>query len=139
MRLHITSAKQAKPIPASLAVNRIGKYLYKNLDGAIRFNTSSNTFDVYTLVLYQLPRLQQIPGKGEKYNGMHEMVLNLSITTYQNKIRVNIIEVSPNAKTIGFDVYDPEIVANLEQAKALILHKVRRRIQREYKEYNFLF
>lgn len=126
-------------LPASTIVNRVGKYLYNHLDGAFKFQTSSNTFDVYTTVLYQLPRYAQIPGKGPKYNDVHEMVLNLSITTYVNKVRVNIIEVSPEEKTIGFDVYEPSVLMDLEEAKRIIFQKVCKRISKAYQDYYFLF
>ena len=126
-------------IPASTSVNRVGKYLYNHLDGAFKFQTSSNTFDVYTTILYQLPRYAQIPGKGVEYNDVHEMVLNLSITTYMNKVRVNIIEMSPEERTIGFDVYAPEVLQDLEEAKRIIFQKVCKRISKAYEDYLFLF
>ena len=124
---------------SSQIVNKIGKYLKKGLDGAFKFKVSSNMCDVYVTVLYQLPWQQQIPGKGKEYNDVHEMTLDLNITTYQNKIRVNVIEVSPNAKTIGYDLFDPEALSDLEEAKKRIIKRVRARISKEYKDYLFLF
>lgn len=127
------------PMPANQQVKRVGKYLYKNIDGAFTFKSSSNTFDIWFTLLYQLPRLQRIPGKGKEYNDVHEMTVNINITTYQNKIRVNTIEVTPQARTLGFDVFKPEELTNLAEAKELILDKIRHRIHKAYIEYDILF
>ena len=128
-----------KTIPASKQVNRVGKYLYKHLNGAYNMNTSSNTCDVYVTLLYQLPRPKQIPGKGKEYNDVHEMTLNLNITTYQNKLRVNIIEMTPQQRTLSFETYSPELMMDLENAKHLIYGKVVKAVKRAYKDYNILF
>lgn len=120
-------------------VNRVGKYLYNHIDGAFKYKTSSNMFDVYFTLLYQLPIETQDWSKGEDYNDVHEMTINLNITTYQNKLRVNIIELTPNQKTIGYDLYLPEQMINLEEARKLILDKVVKRVSRAYKDYEFLF
>lgn len=126
-------------LQAGQQVNRVGKYLYKHIDGAFKIEYSVNTCDVYMLVLYQIPRLNRIPGRGPEYNGMHEMTLNLNITTYQNKLRVNMIEVSPNEKTLGHKVYAPEKLMNLQEAQHFILNDVIKYLQKEYAEYDFLF
>lgn len=127
------------PVEATKLVNKVGKYIYNHLDGAFKFKTSSNTFDIYTTVLYQLPWLQRIPGKGKEYNDVHEMTLNISITTYQNKIRVNMIEMTPNQRTFGYDLYKPEELTDLQIAYDEIYDKICRRIKRTYKDYEFLF
>lgn len=127
-RLIIFSSTQQK-LSANQQVNRVGKYIYKNLDGAFKFKTSSNTCDVYITLLYE------VPGS----NDVKEMTLDLNITTYQNKLRVNIIELTPQERTIGYDLYKPEDLMNLEEAKKTILQKVIKRISKAYEGYNFLF
>lgn len=126
-------------LQANQQVNRVGKYLYKNIDGAFKYGTSSNTSDVYFTLLYQLPRLQRIPGKGAEYNDVHEMTVNISITTYQNKLRVNTIELDPQKRTLGYDLFEPESLIDLEKAKELILNRVRYRIEKAYTDYDILF
>lgn len=126
-------------VPASKQVNRVGKYLYNHIDGAFNYKTSPNMFDIYFTLLYQLPRLQQIPGKGKEYNDVHEMTININITTYQNKVRVNVIEMTPEERTLGFDLYPPETLQDLKNAQHIILNKVIRRVSKAYKDYNFLF
>lgn len=129
---------QQKLQPAQI-VNRVGSYLYKHLDGAYKYQKSGNTFDIYTTVLYQIPYLQRIPGRGREYNDVHEMTLLITLTTYANKVRVNVIEETPERKTLGFDVYEAEKLQDTEKAAELIYSRVQRRIIREFKDYDFLF
>lgn len=128
-------------LPAGQLVNKIGKYLYKHLDGAFKFNVSSNTYDVYITVLYQIPSdlLELYTLNKSIYEKVNEMTLNLNITTYQNKIRVNIIEVTPEEKTIGFDVFPPDKLQDTRQACELIYNKVVKRVSKEFEDFEFLF
>lgn len=122
----------------SQLVNKLGKYLYKKLDGAYKYETSPNMCDVYVTILYQLPYLQRVPGKGKEYNDVHEMTLNLNITTYGNKIRLNVIELTPDQKTLGHDVFPPEQLTSLEAARDRIFDRVMYRVSKAYKDYEFL-
>lgn len=126
-------------IPTNLQINKVGKYLYKNIDGAFKYKTSSNTCDVYFTLLYQLPYWDRIPGKGSDYNDVHEMTINISMTTYQNKIRVNILEVTPDERTLGSFVLKPEQIEDLSITKRLILDRIRNRVEKVYEDYDFLY
>ena len=126
-------------LQANQQVKRIGQYMYKHLDGAFKFKSTGNTFDVYCTLLYQLPYLQRIPGKGKEYNDVHEMTLNINITTYQNKVRINIIEMTPEERTIGFDLFYPEELEDLQMAYKQIMARLHKRIAKAYKEYEFLY
>lgn len=119
-------------------VNKVGEYLYKNLDGAFKIQKSGNMCDVYFMILYEIPKLQRRFGHPEDRE-MHEMHINLNITTYQNKIRVNVIEVSPEERTLGCYVFSPEVMQDLENAKRLIYNKVTKRVAKVYEEYDFVF
>lgn len=125
--IHASSSNQK--IPANLAVNKIGKYLYNHIDGAFKYKTSPNICDVYFLLLYQ--------NKGEKE--VNEMYIDLNITTYQNKVRVNVIEITPEERTIGYDCYSPEIICDLQSAKELVFNKVVKRISKAYSDTDFIF
>lgn len=133
-----TSGKQ---LSANQQVNRLGKYLYKNLDGAFKIQNSSNTCDVYVTVLYQIPSeiLKKYNITDEKYTDVHEMTVNISITTYQNKVRVNVIEMTNQEKTIGFDLYQPESLENLQESAKKVFQRVCKRISKEFADYDFLF
>lgn len=132
--------KELKPNEVSQLVNKVGQYLYKNIDSAYKGVRSTNTYDVYMFVLYQLPYEKWIPGKSkEGYNDTHEMHINISLTTYQSKIRVNVTEISPEEWTFGYILIPPEKLKNLEDARKLIYEKVTQKIKNHYKDYNFLF
>lgn len=128
-------------LQAGQQVNRIGKYLYKHIDGAFNIKYSGNTCDVYMLILYQIPPefLSKYKITEDKYKECYEMTININITTYQNKIRINLIEVTPEEKTIGFDVYLPEEVEDLQKAFNRIYSRTCKRIEKEFKDYEFLF
>lgn len=128
-------------LEAGQQVNRIGKYLYKHLDGAFKIKNSPNTCDVYITVLYQIPPefLNKYNINETKYEEVFEMTINLNITTYQNKLRVNVIEMTEGEKTLGCDVYKPEVLENLQESANLIFNKVCKRISKEFKDYEFLF
>ena len=120
--------------PTSQLVNKIGKYLYNHIDGAFKYKKSSNMYDVYFTLLYQLK-----PEFGGKVNDVKEMTVNINITTYQNKIRVNVIEMTPEERTIGYDLFTPDKLQNLEEAKDLIFNRVVKRVSKAYENYIFLF
>lgn len=129
----------AQSAPPNQVVNMIGKYLFHHLIGAFKQVRTANSYDVYVTLLYQLPWGMRKPGLGKEYNDVHEMTLDLSITTYQNKIRVNIIECDKNNRVLGYDVFPLELFNNLEKAKTRIFNRVCERITNAYSEYDFLF
>lgn len=124
-------------IPAAQLVNKVGKYIYEHLDGAYKLVKTANTCDVYITILYSIP--SDIVKRYGLEAGVHEMTLNLSITHYQNKIRVNIYEMSPEECTIGFDLFPPGKLQDLEVARDLIYSKVRKRIEKYYDGWEFIF
>jgi hypothetical protein len=131
--------KSNQSLSANQQVNRVGKFLYKHIDGAFNYKKSSNMYDVYMTILYQLPVESQDKSKGEEFNDLHEMTLDINVTTYLNKVRINIIEMTPEEKTIGYDLYEPEKLEDLVKASEIILKKIHKRISREFREYEFLF
>lgn len=134
-----SNSSNSTKIPTGQQVNRVGKYLYKNLDGAFKIEYSPNTCDVYVTLLYEVPYLQKIPGRGREYNKVHEMTLDLNITTYQNKVRVNILETDENERTLGHNVYSPEVLENLQSARDIIYKNVVKHVSKAYAEYDFIF
>lgn len=121
-------------------VNQVGRYIYENTDGAFDYVKHPNMCDVYFKMLYEVPKLQRIPGKQkEGYNDLHEIVININITTYQNKIRVNTIEMSPLERTLGYDLYDPIEATNLDYIRRKILQRVIKRVSKAYAQYDFVF
>ena len=119
----------ATNLQAGQIVNKVGKYLYNHLDGAFRFSKSSNMCDVYFLLLYQ----------AEGDDEVHEMHIDINVTTYQNKIRVNIIEVTPEERTLGYNCYEPHVFDDLEAGKDRIYKTIVRKVSKAYEDYDFLF
>ena len=117
-------------IEAGQQVNRIGKYLKKHIDGAYKIAFRPNECDVYMFMYYQ------IPGQAESLKTMNFLI---NITTYQKKVRVNVIEMTDFEKTIGHDVYKPDELDNLPEACKKIYDKVCHKIEREYSDYEFIF
>lgn len=129
MKLYIRAAQL--PTPASQLVNRIGKYLYAHIDGAYKFKKDRNTYDLYMDLYYQALH-DWTPNAWMDSPPVNEMKINISITTYQNKIRVNTIEITPEARTLGYDLFKLEQLEDLAEAQQLILSKVKRRIEAAY-------
>ena len=98
-------------IPASKQVSRIGKYLYNHLDGAYKFKTGSNEYDVFLTIAY-----------ADESGNEDKLSLDINLTT----------------RTIGFDVFKPEQVQNLEEAYKKILDKVDKRLCKAFPDYEFV-
>ena len=109
-------------------VNKFGKYLYRHIDGAYKIEFSVNTCDVYMFMYYQTT--------GEE---MREMRFDLSITTYQNKIRINITEITSMENTIGQIIYKPEELQDAQRATERVLRDVRKKIEKAYADYEFVY
>ena len=134
--LMIILASTNQTIPASQLVNKVGKYLYKHIDSAYKFNTCPNTYDVWFTIYYQYSQEWR---EVMDDDNLYEMNINLNITTYQNKIRVNIIEVTPEEQTIGHDVYPSEKFTDIQKGCELVLNKFRRRMEKAFEEYEFIY
>ena len=120
-------------------VNRVGKYLYAKFDSRDSIKFTPNTCEVYFTMYYQLPKERQRPEAGPEINDLHEMQMCINITTYSNKIRVEINEISPYECTISFAVYDEALCDNLEVLRSKILTKLRKDICKQYVDYDFVF
>lgn len=135
--------KQSSPVklakPASQIVNDLGKYMYKSLDGSYRMNKSGNMFDLYTVAYYQIPQLSARPGGETTYSDMYEMSFNINFTTYSNKIRVNIIELSPDEQTVGHFVVDSSKLQEMKPAKDYVMNKIYKILNKYFEGYAFIF
>lgn len=119
-------------------VNNLGRYLYKHIDSAYKGVNSSNTYDVYMIVYYQLPKEQQLSGEDEK-NDVQEMHINLSLTTYQNKVRLNMNEITPDEWTFGQMIIPPTKLEDMDKARKMILDRVKKQLEKHYEGFNFIF
>lgn len=121
-------------------INRVGNYLFKNIDGAFKYEKTGNMYDLYFRLLYEVPKMERIPGKAkEGYNDVHEMIMNLNITTYKEKLRMNLIEMSPEEKTLGHKVVPPDKLEDLSNLKAFLWDWILKRLTKEYQGYEFIY
>lgn len=121
-------------IPSSKQVIRLGNYIYNHLDGAYKQVRSGNTVDVYSIFLYQLR-----PEYGGKVNDVQEMQIDINLTTYQNKVRLNVVEITPMERTLGSSVISEAKLEDLRSAMDYVLQLVAKHITRSYKEYMLLY
>lgn len=126
---------------ANQLVNKVGNYLYRHIDGAFKFKKTTNMYDVYFIVVYEIPEhiRKTYNLTAPEFTKLNEMTININITTYRNKIRVDTIEVTPEEQTLGFDLFPPEKLQDLNKALELIMTKVRKRITKRFEDYEFLF
>jgi len=133
-----------KKIQAGEQVNKIAKYIKNHVSGAykITFNPGM-TADVYIKIYYQIP--EEVTKLVEKYGqklqdtGMKEMTIDVSLASYQNKVRINVIRMDDNEKTLGHFVLKPEEMRDLDSMLAKIREKVTSFIEKEYQDYDFVF
>ena len=117
------------------AVNIIGRYLFKHIDGAYDFKKGANTYDVYFTILYQLKEGYRT----EADHDMQEMSINISLTTYSDKLRMNMIEISPREKTLGFNTFALTRFDDLQSGYELIMNTLEKNLNKEYENYDFIF
>ena len=103
---------------------------------SFKIKNTGNTCDVWMTLLYAVPTEELQKGDVQD---VHEMTLNLSITTYQNKIRVNIIEVTPDERTLACQVYKPEQLEDFSLATKVIFNKIIKRVEKVYEEFEILY
>lgn len=124
--------------------------MFKNLAGATSFKKYSNTFEINTIVLYQIPldikKKYNLPD--DETTDVQEMNLNLNITTYQNKLRFNIIEETPDALTLGCKVINLGLqkyqkAKTNQQLFELVMNDLQKYIyqslEKRYSDYEFLY
>lgn len=115
---------------ASNYVNKIGKYLNKQLDGAFKIKFGPMSCEVTIRMYYQ------VPGQPESLDEMHFL---LDIAAYQNKVRVNVTEDTKLENTIGQVILTVDELKDLSTAKKKILTKIRNYIDKQYSEFEFLY
>ncbi len=111
-------------------IKQFAKYLYKNIPGAYKINFGSMTSDVFTVVYYQ------VPGDAHSFK---EMNIDISITGYANKIRINITQMDHLEKTIGQIIFNEDDLLDKERCKYRIIEKMRTALVKEYSEYDFVW
>lgn len=122
-------AAKTQTLQAGQMINQMGQYLYSHIDSSENKRKSPNMFDVWFRVYYQLP--------GDE--NLKEMGIDLNLTTYANKIRMNIIETSPAERTLGQRVYEVEALNNTVLGSKKVFKDTQKIIQKAFRDCQFLF
>lgn len=122
-------------------VNSLGKAIYKRLEGSYSFKKTSNMYEIKSTILYQIPK--QISDKynlvDEERNKVNVMDVTVNITTYSDKIRVEVIEVTPEEKTIAFKTFKSDWFDNIQTGINYVYSFITSSIEKEFNGYEFLF
>lgn len=142
-------AKGNLPFEASQYVNKVGKYLYNKLKKtgcAYKFETYANTCNVHCYVAYEKTKLENLSHNPsyaffdlDTICENHRVDMNINITTYQNKLRVNVINDDAMEKTIGHIVLKPEELTDYNKVLDKIMVYIIIRLEKEYYGYEFTF
>ncbi len=131
-------------VDPSTMVNKVGAYLYKHLEGGLNIKYLSNECEIVTLMYYMIkPEVrEQMRQYDEKLNGIgeeiYEMKLFIDITTYSNCLRINVIEITPEERTLGFLKLTPPDLMSLPNCKDKTMKFIKSRIEKYYNKWEVL-
>ena len=115
---------------AGTLIKKVGKYLNQNIDGAYKIKFSAMECEVFMRMYYQ------IPGDADSFD---EMKFIISITSYQNKLRINFTENTDMEKTIGQLILKEEELSDLSAVKIKVMNALKKAINKEYADYDFIY
>lgn len=140
--MNITAKTDVKldTFPRGTLVNKLGEYLYKELDSAYKFNKSPNLYELYLEAYYQIPIYPEHPQDKIRYDDeIKTMKILISLTQYDEKIRINIIELGKYEPTIAHKTYKIEKLETLSKARTIIEKLTKDSLTKYFKDYEFLF
>ena len=114
-------------------VNKVGKYLKQTLDGAYKIKFSPMECQVFMEMLFEVPEDKKSYG---------EIKFEISIVSYQNKLRINITELTEREKTVGQIILkelDLENLSDLHQIKIMVVDKINKFLEKEYPGYYLVY
>lgn len=133
--------KSSKEVDVTKLPGIVGKFLNNRLDGSYSFKRTSNSSEVKSTILYQIPidvskKYNLSKSEREQVNVMDVLV---STTTYSNKVRVEVVELSPEEKTIGFRTFAKEKFKDVHSGCQEVLAFVAKSVRKEFEGYDVLF
>lgn len=123
-----------KPQEGGQYVNTISNYLYRHIDTSYNQKHSSNMSDVYFQVYYQM-----IQPDDTLDSTLQEMNIDLNITTYRDKIRINVLELTPDEFTLGMKTFTYKDNMNLAKLMTDVLQYVDKRLTKCYSDREFVY
>ncbi len=127
---YISADTKGSP-PVNRICKKVAEYLYKHIDGAYNISERANRFVVSFMLLYS--------EKNNPKAKLQEMHFNIDIATYSNKIRVNLIEISPEERTLFFIAYPPDEAMVYEVVRQKIMDKLQAKLRGVYSDYDFVY
>lgn len=118
---------------AGAYVNRIGKYLKQNLDGAYKIQFNPMECEVFMEMLFEIPDQRDTYG---------EIRFLISIVSYQNKLRINLTEITEAEKTVGQIILtdaDLESMSDFLPIRQKIVKYINKFLKKEYPEYYLVY
>ena len=129
-------------------VKSLGKYLHKALPNSSKFTVGANECTVNMSVYYVL--YSDVVGESGSLKNMSmieieklldvdltEMILDINITTYANKIRVNIIERSPEEFPVGHIAYPEVKLQNPSNFRDVVMSDIFKKIEKRFTQFKF--
>ncbi len=111
-------------------VNKLGKSLKNSIDGVYAIQFMPNTCRLKMRMYYQLI---------DDSDSFRELHLFIDITTYQNKLRINITEDTSDEQTIGQVILTQEQATNLKLVKNKVLNCIDKSIAKKFEKYDYLY
>ena len=119
----------------------IAKRLYKELDGAYSLIKKSNLSEVESTILYQIPQhvsdYYNLPK--DVRDEVNVMDVLISTASYADKVRIEIIERSPEEKTIAFRSFKAKDFENVQKGVQKVVDYIKFSIREEFSKYEVLF
>ena len=111
-------------------VNEVAKYFQKKTDGAYSIKFGVNTVDIYMYMYYHTRNAE---------DPIQQMNLDISMTSYDNKIRVNVTEITDLEYTFLHFTVPVKETDSMEDVRIKILERIAKGIEREYEDYDVVF
>ena len=134
MKKYVYSKSEAFNAPSY--IKPVGKYINKVIDGAYKIEFKSNMCIVYMRMYYQIPSRYQDQGADMS---LKEMRFIINITSYANKLRINLTEDTEYEKTIGQLILAEDDLKDLNTIKYKVMKMIRKSIAKEYEGYEFIY
>ena len=130
-------------LPMPSQVKRLGDFLKRkeNLIGVYDVKQPPNEYIIRTTILYQLPPelRKQMKQYADKLHGIEEDVYTanvyISITTYSQYIRLNVILLNDGEETLGFLRLDRVDLMSLPACKQKLLDFIYKKIIKKFERF----
>lgn len=116
-------------LPLSQLVNIVGKYVYKNINGGYEFKKRPNIVDMFF----------NIPCQYVDNPESSQISVNINVTTYQDKLRVNLVEVSSMERTLGYFTVNVSKFADSQDLCKSIMNKIHTKLDKSFSDCTILY